>query len=79
MQVRNAEMFTLRITLNNLEEILPSEAFLRTHRWYIVSVEHIEAINFQDSTLMQKKLMEYHSEAFLVRPDHAYYRPAIGQ
>lgn len=45
-------MFTLRITLNNLEEILPSEAFLRTHRWYIVSVEHIEAINFQDSTLL---------------------------
>lgn len=52
VQVRNAETFTLRITLKNLEELLPSEAFLRTHRRYIVAVEHIEAINFQDSTLL---------------------------
>ena len=52
VQVRNAETFTLRITLKNLEELLPSEAFLRTHRRFIVAVEHIEAINFQDSTLL---------------------------
>ncbi len=52
IQVKNADTFTLRITLKNLEDLLPSKLFLRTHRRYIVAVEYIESINFQDSTLM---------------------------
>ena len=52
IQVKNADTFTLRITLKNLEDILPAMRFLRTHRRFIVAVEHIDAINFQDSTLL---------------------------
>lgn len=52
VQVRETDTFILRTTLKNLEEMLPSESFLRTHRRYIVAVEHINAINFQDSTLI---------------------------
>lgn len=52
VQVLNTDTFTLRISLKKLEELLPSQTFLRIHRRYIVAVNHIYAINFQDSTLL---------------------------
>jgi DNA-binding LytR/AlgR family response regulator len=55
VQVKGGEMFILRLPLKKLEELLPAKAFLRTHRRYIVAVDHIEAINFQDSTLLIDK------------------------
>jgi DNA-binding LytR/AlgR family response regulator len=48
----NGETFTLRLPLKSLESMLPAKAFLRIHRRFLVAVEHIEAINFHDSTLM---------------------------
>jgi DNA-binding LytR/AlgR family response regulator len=52
VQVAGGETFTLRLPLKKLEELLPAEAFLRIHRRYIVAVDHVDAINFQDSTLL---------------------------
>ena len=52
VQVAGGETFTLRLAMKKLEELLPAEAFLRIHRRYIVAVEHIDTINFQDSTLL---------------------------
>ena len=46
------EVFTSRITISKLEEMLPQDAFLRTHRQYIVQLDHISSVNFSDSTLI---------------------------
>ena len=47
----DGETFTTRITISKMEQLLPSQKFMRTHRQYIVQTEHIDSIDFQDSTL----------------------------
>lgn len=47
----DGETFTTRITISKMEELLPEKMFMRTHRQYIVHTEHIDSIDFQDSTL----------------------------
>lgn len=46
------ESFLARITLAKVEQILPTDLFLRIHRQYIIKTESIESIDFQDSVLM---------------------------
>ncbi|TXB61643.1 LytR/AlgR family response regulator transcription factor [Phaeodactylibacter luteus] len=50
--IHKNEVFTVRTTIKNLEDLLPEHDFLRIHRRFIVAVAHIEAINFQDSTVL---------------------------
>lgn len=45
------QTFTTRITISKMEQLLPSQKFMRTHRQFIVQTEHIDSIDFQDSTL----------------------------
>jgi len=45
------ESFIARITLAKIEQILPTDQFLRIHRQYIVKTENIESIDFYDSVL----------------------------
>lgn len=47
----SGETFTTRITISKMEKLLPNNQFIRTHRQYIVQTEHIDSIDFQDSTL----------------------------
>jgi len=42
--------FTSRITLSKMENMLPKGKFIKTHRQYIVQVNHIDAVDFHDST-----------------------------
>ncbi len=44
-------VFTTRITIRKMEDLLPPQKFIRTHRQYIVQTEHIDSIDFQESTL----------------------------
>lgn len=45
------EVFISRISISQMEEMLPSSDFMRTHRQYIVKLDKIDAVNFQDGTL----------------------------
>ena len=40
----NSEKITLRKKISEIEEVLPSEYFIRCHRSYIVNVKYIKAI-----------------------------------
>lgn len=44
MRLQNKE-FLIRHTLKGMEEILPKELFVRTHRNYIVNISHIKSID----------------------------------
>jgi DNA-binding LytR/AlgR family response regulator len=45
------EKFVIRTTLSKMEELLPTNNFMRIHRSYIIQFQHITAINFQDNNL----------------------------
>lgn len=45
------QTFMTRITINKFESLLPSGLFIRTHRQYIVQINQIDTINFQDGVL----------------------------
>ena len=45
------EVFISRISISQMEEMLPSSDFMRTHRQYIVKLDKIDAVNFQDGIL----------------------------
>lgn len=45
------ETFITRINISQMEELLPQKDFMRTHRQYIVRLDKIDAVNFQDNTL----------------------------
>jgi len=47
----DGEIFVTRLTISKMEELLPIKKFMRTHRQYLVNTEHIDSIDFQDSTL----------------------------
>lgn len=47
----DGQAFTSRITISKLEETLPKDRFMRTHRQYIVHTNHIDMIDLNDSTL----------------------------
>lgn len=52
----DGENFTTRITISKMEELLiPTRKFMRIHRQYIVQTEHVDSINFQESTLKIKQ------------------------
>lgn len=45
------EKFVIRNTLSNMERILPASYFMRVHRSYIIQLNHISGINFQENNL----------------------------
>lgn len=45
------EVFITRINIGQMEELLPQKDFMRTHRQYIVRLDKIDAVNFQEGTL----------------------------
>ncbi len=47
----DGEKFNTRITISKMKELLPHDQFFRTHRQYIVQVQHIDSVDFQDSTV----------------------------
>lgn len=48
---KSEESFTTRMTLGKMEEMLPSDMFLRVHRQYLVQIKEIDIINFQKGIL----------------------------
>jgi len=46
------KIYTLRITLSKLEDMLPGGLFVRTHRQHIVQTRLIREVNLNDSTLV---------------------------
>ena len=44
----NGGEFIIRITLSKIEKLLPPTLFLKIHRQYIVQIEHISTIDFND-------------------------------
>lgn len=65
------KQYTFRSSLGKMVELLPEAIFLRVHRSYIIQMDKIEEIDFQDSTVLiagqviplnrdsRKKLMSY--------------------
>ena len=45
------ETFLSRVAISEMETLLPTEGFMRTHRQYLVKLDKIDSINFQDSTV----------------------------
>lgn len=49
------EVFTARIPISKMLEMLPGKSFFRTHRQFIIQTNLIEQINFQDNILTINK------------------------
>lgn len=49
------EVFTARIPISKMAEMLPGRSFFRTHRQFIIQTSLIEQINFQDNILTVNK------------------------
>ena len=49
--MNNKDRFIARVNMSELEELLPPGKFMRTHRSYIVGLDKVDSIDFQDSTL----------------------------
>lgn len=47
-----SDKYISRCTLAQMEELLPSETFMRIHRGYIVNLANIQSINFQEAALV---------------------------
>lgn len=48
--------YIIRIPLGELEEKLPSSAFIRTHRSYIIQSKYIQSVNVQDETIQLNQI-----------------------
>lgn len=46
------DLYVARITMSKIAQLLPGSDFLRIHRSYIVRVASIEAINFQEGSVL---------------------------
>jgi len=46
------QTFVVRYPLSKMEEMLPSNDFMRIHRQYIICMQKIESVNLQDGVLM---------------------------
>ncbi|RMD98814.1 MAG: DNA-binding response regulator [Bacteroidetes bacterium] len=46
------QTFVVRFPLSKMEEMLPSNDFMRIHRQYIICMQKIESVNLQDGVLM---------------------------
>ena len=46
--LKTEELFTIRVSLNKLSELLTPHDFMRIHRSYLVQLSFIESINFQE-------------------------------
>jgi len=53
----NKEKFVVRTTLNNMEDLLPAQNFMRVHRSYIIHFQHITGIDFQDNNVYLGELL----------------------
>lgn len=49
------DVFTARIPISKMLEMLPARSFFRTHRQFIIQTNLIEQINFQDNILIVNK------------------------
>lgn len=47
----NEEQFTIRISLNEMELLLAAYGFMRIHRSYLIQLNQIIKINFQENLL----------------------------
>ena len=45
----SGQVFVSRITLSKIEQILPSDYFLRIHRQYLINTDNINSIDFQNN------------------------------
>jgi len=48
--------YIVRIPLGELEEKLPSSAFIRTHRSYIIQSKYIQSVNVHDETIQLNQI-----------------------
>ena len=46
------QTFVVRFPLSKMEEMLPSNDFMRIHRQYIICMQKIDSVNLQDGVLM---------------------------
>ncbi len=52
---KGGAQFITRITISKMCELLPEDQFIRIHRQYIVQLDKIDMIDFQESTLRANK------------------------
>lgn len=52
----NKRKLTVRLSLNEMEKILPAEMFCRVHRSYIISLHHLQSVKEDTITAAREKI-----------------------